>query len=198
MGVRSHSRQAMYDNDPFCGAPSSVRGTRSRGVTVASRSTARGPSIQPNASAQPTTFVRILGMLLARSGANIMPLIDTSSVNQWASNPAGFQFRVKKPADIARIAAALDASPSFGKVTLAFDRVAKDGDKRVIADRAYREVGRPDSLHVVLFDDWRRPSIIHLDSHSIAVAKDSRTGAVIYSDDLRDLVTHVRRDLLHK
>jgi hypothetical protein len=53
-------------------------------------------------------------------------------------------------------------------------------------------------LHVILSNDPLRSSIVHLDSHSVAVGKDSVTGSVIYSDDLKDFFTHVRCDLLHK
>jgi|ERR1700683_4246298 len=80
----------------------------------------------------------------------------------WESNPAGFKFRMKSVGGIEQVAARLAASPSFAKVTLELDRIVKDdfGHKKV-ADYAFREWGRPNSLHVILFNDPLRSSIVH-------------------------------------
>jgi hypothetical protein len=141
----------------------------------------------------------ILDCLRSHSGIDISTQIDPATFVHWESNPAGFKFRMKSVGGIEQFAARLAASPSFAKVTLELDRIVKDdfGHKKV-ADYAFREWGRPNSLHVILFNDPLRSSIVHLDSHSVAVGKDSVTGSVIYSDDLKDFFTHVRCDLLHK
>ena len=176
------------------GAPAAIRGTSGNTAATQSATNAAPPS-----SPQPDTFGKTLKMLLKRSGVDISKYIDEKSVTQWASVPAGFLFRERSPGDVGRIASLLASSPDFGRVTLQLDRLAKGPDgKRHFGDFAFREVGRPDSLHIILYNNPKQPSIIHLDTHSVAVARDSRTGEVIYSDDFADLAAHIHHDLLHK
>jgi len=188
-------RQESGPKELEMGAPAAVRGTSDNPATA---QPAAATSTSPP-SAKQDTFGKTLKLLLIRSGVDISKYIDERSVTQWASVPAGFLFREKAPGDIGRIASLLASSPDFGQVTLQLDRLAKGPDgRRHFGDFAFREVGRPDSLHVILYNNPKQPSIIHLDTHSVAVAKDSRTGEVIYSDDFADLAAHIHHDLRHK
>ena len=120
-------------------------------------------------------------------GIELSYYIDQVIKGPWGRPaPIGFQFSVRR---IDQFFAALLKNDHFGRAAAIFDVIRNDG--------AFREVGAPDSLHII-FTKGRSECEVHLDTVSIADKRDSRTGQVIYVDDIGVMMKHVVVDKEHK
>jgi hypothetical protein len=117
-------------------------------------------------------------------------------VETFEKSPIGFAFKSGNLADFECVIA---NSLYFGKEhDLIRALSAVRGEARVAYNSSqYREVGRPDSLHVIFRHHGPLLGQIHLDTVSIAHARD-RAGQIVYDDDLGTLIEHVRVDLKHQ
>jgi hypothetical protein len=115
---------------------------------------------------------------------------EVGIIDAWMDNPMGFHFQT---AELEQFRQAVASNPSFGREHPLFEIRAGISHSNF----AYREVGRADSLHIILRFNGRERSVIHLDSVSIAVGRD-RVGQTIYVDDIADMIEHLRVDLLHR
>lgn len=124
------------------------------------------------------------------SGLNLDLYIDHIT-NTWKQTPMGFGF-VCKDGAYRDLLTALIVNKHFG-----CDNMIGGSQHKGVS---YREDSRPDSLHIVLS---KRPDAnmanancsIHLDSVSVVLGVDSKTGMVKY--DMGKILQHVTTDLAH-
>jgi hypothetical protein len=110
--------------------------------------------------------------------------------NKWDSIPSGFGFTCKDNKAYADLMGALVQNANFGA-----DSMIGGSQHR---GASFREVGQPDSLHVILStrpDPSGATCSIHRDSVSVVTGIDPKTGQVIY--DPGKVLQHVATDLLH-
>jgi hypothetical protein len=117
-------------------------------------------------------------------------------VETFGTSPIGFAFKSGNLADFERVIA---NSLYFGKEHDLFRALSAVRRNAPVAYNSsqYREVGRPDSLHVIFRHHGPLLGQIHLDTVSIAHARD-RVGQIVYNEDLGILIEHVRVDLNHQ
>jgi len=101
-------------------------------------------------------------------------------IDAWMDNPMGFHFQT---AELEQFRQAVASNPSFGREHPLFEIRAGISHSNF----AYREVGRADSLHIILRFNGRERSVIHLDSVSIAVGRDKAGIETIRHDAERAL-----------
>lgn len=127
---------------------------------------------------------------MTRLGVSFGKFVSLADVlDAWPSNPQGFHFKCQ---NLESLRAAVANNPHFGREQQFFEMF----EKLAPPSCAFREVGNQDSLHVIF--RFGQPSVIHLDSISIAQARDRRTGRVIYVDDLGVMIDHHRVDFKHQ
>jgi hypothetical protein len=102
---------------------------------------------------------------------------------QWDNTPIGFDFTCKNVPTYTDLMKALVSNTNFGADNMV------GGSQHQGA--SFREVGAPDSLHIILCS--RRPCTIHLDSVSVARSRNSDTGQVEY--DQGKVLQHLATDL---
>jgi len=104
---------------------------------------------------------------------------------KWDSVPMGFDFTCKNPAAYTALMKAVTLNTNFG-----IDNMIGGSQHQ---GASFREVGAPDSLHIVL--SARGPCTIHLDSVSVAKGRNPETGQVDYN--LGQVLQHLATDLKH-
>jgi hypothetical protein len=105
--------------------------------------------------------------------------------NKWDSTPMGFNFTCKTPSTYMDLMKAVTLNLHFGADNMI------GGSQHQGA--SFREVGSPDSLHIILSS--RVPCTIHLDSVSVAKSRNPQTGQVDY--DQGKVLQHLVTDLKH-
>lgn len=107
--------------------------------------------------------------------------------NYWDSTPPGFHFYCADAKAWQNLLAAMVQSTSFGTDTM----VGGSQHKGV----SFRECGQSDSLHVVLVNPGvsKEKCGVHLDTVSVALSRDPKTGLVNY--DLGKVPQHLATDL---
>jgi hypothetical protein len=98
------------------------------------------------------------------------------------NTPVGFDFTCKNPATYTDLMKAVISNTNFGADNML------GGSQHLGA--SFREVGAPDSLHIILCS--KRPCTIHLDSVSVAKGR-TNTGQVEY--DQGQVLQHLASDL---